>query len=479
MLTFCELTSFLSSADFAPFLGWAASAAVLPLAASVVASGEDEAEVDEQGLRTKIDELEKLRARTLEQQEELAESYVMLALGLYDTDGDLHEIFDLYSKAEGVLRQTLAQGEDEEIRRRLGTVDLHRAMTFNAFNKMDEALNCYTAAIETLTPLDSKGDGEAKYDIAGMKFNRGEILYELGDLEKANKDFDEAFLAFRAVEKISTDMDTRLYLAKISVAQGCLYRDMSLPLDKVVDAYNRAMRLYVELIDIGQMEHERELANVLLDRCTAIYEAMVNQEFESEEAQKAQLDDILLNVGRGIEILQRIADGSGDFEAQYDLFNGFALQGSMLIELEQFSSALEVFDRIIRDFADFSTDTDPTVVDHFGAARDKRGFALINLGRSEEALAEFNRAIACREQIQSDNFDLDDDERKIFVPTLASSYVNRATAYAALKKIDEAKADCQKGISLLQPLKTEDCEDIETIEEFESMFKILLESWAD
>ena len=476
MLTFSELASFLSSADFGSVLAWMASTAILPLAASVVMSEEEETEVDEQGLRSRIDELERLQTRTLEQREELAELYVMLACGLYEGSGELQEILDLYSKAEVVLRQTLAQGEDDEIRRKLGTVDLHRAMTFNAFGEMDEAVKCYTSAIESLTPLDNKGDGEAKYDIAGAKLNRGEIFHEFGDFEKANSDFDEAFLAFRAIEKISSDMDTRLYLAKISVAQGCLYRDMDRPLDQIVDAYNRAMRLYVELIDIGQMEHERELANVLLDRCTAAYEAAVDQEFESEEAQKAHFDDILLNIGRGIEILQRIAESSDDFGAKYDLFNGLTLRGAMLIELEQFSTALEVFDQVIRDFAEFSTDVDPTVVNQFGAARDNRGVALMNLGRFEEALAEFSLAIACCEQIQDASFDLDDDERKIFVPTLAASYANRANTYAALKKVDEVKADCQKGVSLLQPLKTADSEGIEVIEEIESMLKTLLES---
>jgi len=479
MLTFSELTSFLSFVDFGSVFGWAASAAIFPLVASVIAAEKSEAGFDEQELRSRIGELEKLRTRTIEQQEELAELYVELAHGLYDGDGELQAILDLYSKADVVLRQTLAQGEDDEIRRKLGIVDLHRAMTYNGFDGMDEAVKCYTSAIETLVPLDNKGDGEAKYDIAGMKFNRGEILHELGDLENANKDYDEAFLAFRAVEKISTDMDTRLYMAKISVAQGCLYRDMDQPLDKIVDAYNRAMRLYVELIDIGQMEHERELANVLLDRCTAMYEAATSREFESEEAQKAQFDDILLNIGRGIEILQRIADASDDFESQYDLFNGLALQGAMLIDLEQFSAALEVFDLLIRDFAGLATDMDPTVINQFGAARDNRGVALMNLGRLEEALTEFNQAIACREQIQDASFNLDDDERKIFVPPLATSYANRANAYAAIKKIDKAKADCQKGISLLQPLKTGNDEDVEAIDEIESMFNILLESWTE
>ena len=476
MLTPSEWISVFSFVDLGTVLGLA----VLPLVASVVAStpNQEEAgtEFDENKVRSQIDEWEKVPTRTLEQQEALAQLYVKLAIWLYESDaeGDLQEIFDLFSKAEAVLRQTLAQGEDEEIRRKLGMIDLHRAVVCNDCDGMDEAVHYYTTAIETLMPLDHKGDGEAKYDIAGMKLNRGQIFHELGEIEKANKDYDEAFLAYRAVEKIS-DLDTRFYMAKVSVAQGSLYRDMDEPLERIIDAYNRAMRLFVELIDAGEKEHEQELANVLMDRCTASYESYMNQGFECEADRKSKFDDVLLNVGRAIEILDRLGDGE---TVRCDLFNAYTTQGAMLLDLEQFPESLEVFDRLIRDFSDFATETDPTLVNQFAAVRENRGCALIGLGRFDEALGDFNQAIACREHLQSPDFDLDDDERKIFVPSLTTAYANRANAYAALNKLGEARTDCQTGITLLQPLKTADNEDNEEIEEIESMLKALLEKWS-
>jgi len=478
MLTFSELTSVFSSIDFGSILGWTASAAILPVIGSTMmpdTSEQDEPEFDEQGLRSQIAEMEKLRTRTIEQQEELAELYVKIAIGLYtfDEDCELQEIFDFFAKAEAVLRQTLAQGEDDETRRKLGTVDLHRAVTYNDCDGMDEAVQCYTSAIETLTPLENKGDGEAKYDIAGMKLNRGMIFHELGEFEKANKDYDEAFLAFRAVEKIS-DLDTRFYMAKVSVAQGSLFRDMDEPLEKIVDAYNRAMRLYVELIDVGQLEHERELANVLMDRCTAMYEAYMNKEFESESERTEKFDAVLLDIDRAIEILQKNAV-DGNSIARIDLFNAHTSRGAMLLDLEKFDDALSIFDQVIKDFAEFESETDPVLVNQFGAAYENRGFALMNRNRFEEALASFNRAITCRERIQSPSFELDDDERENFVPGLATLYANRANAYAALKKMDEAKADCRLGIQLLQPLKSKDGEELDEIDEIETMLKALLE----
>jgi tetratricopeptide (TPR) repeat protein len=341
---------------------------------------------------------------------------------------------------------------------------------------MDEAIRCYTSAIETLTPLDNKGIGEVKYDIAGMKLNRGQIFHELGEFDKANKDYDEAFLAFRAVEKIS-DLDARFYMAKVSVAQGSLYRDMGEPLEKIVDAYNRAMRLFVELIDIGQMEHEQELANVLMDRCNVTYESYMQEEFESDAVRTEKFDAVLLDVSRAIETLQKIA-ATGDPDARSDVFHAITTQGAMLLDLERFAEALAFFDQVIKDYADFEKETDPVLINQFAAAFENRGFALMNLDRAEEALAAFDRAIADRKRLQTAAFDLDDDDRQIFVPSLATAYANRAAAYAALKKMDEAKADCRQGIQLLQPLKSSDNEDLEEIEEIETMLKSLLEAWA-
>ncbi len=470
MSVFSEVMSFFSSFDPGMMLAWTAGAVALPLAAVF---GDDEPKFDEEGIRTRIAELEKIRTRTIEQQEELAESYVMLAIALYEEEAELDEILELYSKAENVLQQTLSQGEDDEIRRKLGTVFLHRAVTFNDYDDLEKAVQCYDQAIEAMLPLDNKGDGEAKYDIAGIKLNRGMIFHETGEYEKAEKDFDDAFLAFRAVEKIS-DLDTRFYMAKVSVAQGSLLRDLDRPLDKIVDAYNRAMRLYVELIDMGQLEHERELANVLMDRCTAYYEAYLNQEFESAAERKQKFDAVLLDVTRAIEILDRLAAG-GDLAARIDLFNAYATQGAMLLDIEAFTESQAVFKQVIAGFADFAKDADPTLVSQYAAAFENSGFASMNLNCFDEALAEFNKAIELREKIQSEDFDLDDEERMIFVPSLATSYANRANAFASLNNLDAARTDCSKGIQLLQPLKDDGDEEIE---EIESMLKALLENWS-
>jgi tetratricopeptide (TPR) repeat protein len=428
--------------------------------------------VDWEALKNRVTELEKTVARTLEQNEELSELYVVWATELFENGSPLNEILDLFAKAETVLQSVLAQGEEDEIRRRLGNVSLHRAVAYNDYEEFEPAIESYGQAITILKPLEDKGDGEAKYDIAGIRLNRGIIYQELGEFEKAKTDFDDSFSAFRAVEKIS-DLDTRFYMAKVSVAQGNLFRDMGEPLDKIADAYNRAMRLFVELIDMGQMEHERELANTLMLRCTATYENYMNREFESETERLNKVGDILIDIGRGIDILEKLAQ-SGDFEHRLDLFQALTTEGTMFLDIDKKQEAYKIFDRAINDFADLIDEEDPVILNSYAMAYENRGVTAMNIDNFKESLADFDKAIEIREKFLSQEFGLDEETRSVFLPTLATSYANRASAFASLNNLEQAKKDGQHGLDIIRSLK-EDLGD--ELKEFEQIFENLLEQW--
>ncbi|MDR1142243.1 MAG: tetratricopeptide repeat protein [Planctomycetaceae bacterium] len=435
-------------------------------------AGCDHHHVDWEALKNRVTELEKTVARTIEQNEELSELYVVWAAELFENGNPLNEILDLFAKAETVLQSVLAQGEEDEIRRRLGNVYLHRAVAYNDYEEFEPAIESYGLAITTLKPLEDKGDGEAKYDIAGIRLNRGIIYQELGEFEKAKSDFDDSFTAFRAVEKIS-DLDTRFYMAKVSVAHGNLFRDMGEPLDKIVDAYNRAMRLFVELIDVGQMEHERELANTLMLRCTATYGNYMSREFESETERLNKVGDVLIDVGRGIEILEKLAQ-NGNFENRLDLFQALTAEGTMFLDIDKKQEAYQIFDRAINDFADFSEEEDPVILNSYAMAYENRGVTTMNIGNVQESLADFDKAIEIREKILSKEFGLDEEARSVFLPTLATSYANRASAFASLGNLEQAKKDGQHGLDIIRSLK-EDLGD--ELKEFEQIFENLLEQW--
>ncbi|MDR2763109.1 MAG: hypothetical protein LBB88_10935 [Planctomycetaceae bacterium] len=472
-----ELFFYICSQDLTTILTYS-GLAILPIAGAVVGgnnsggcscsdcAGDHNAEPrDIEPLKKEAAELENLPARSIEQSEKLADIYAELATIAYDEGEHIDTIIMLLDRAEKTLKNTLAQGEDAEIRRKLSNIYTQRAIIYNDFDDLDSAIDSYSAAFAALKPLDDSGDGEAKYDLAGIQLNRGVLSHEKGDFANAKTDFDESFLAFRAVEKIS-DLDTRYFMAKVSIAQGTLFRDMDESLEKVVDAYNRAMRLLVELIDIGQMEHERELANVLLDRCTATYESYRDGEFETETEKANKINDILIDVGRGIEILERIVKTDPQFESRIDLFNAVATEGSILLDMDKFEEAINAFNRIIKEFEDFSKVDDPTLLLHFISALENRSVCFARTGIFDKALVDATECIKLAEKIKNIAQELNDDEEESdFLLHTVTFYANRANIYKAIGKKEEAIKDYESGYQIIEKLKKSFGNDLDDIAE--------------
>ncbi|MDR1486075.1 MAG: tetratricopeptide repeat protein [Planctomycetaceae bacterium] len=432
---------------------------------------------DIEPLKKRAAELESMSVRSIEQSEELSDIYTELSTIAYDEGESLETIIMLLNRAENTLNNTLTQGEDTEIRRKLGNVYLHRAVTYNDFDELDNAIDSYNTAFKTLKPLDDSGDGEAKYDIAGIQLNRGTIYHEKGDFANAKTDFDESFLAFRAVEKIS-DLDTRYFMAKVSIAQGTLLRDMNEPIDKVVDAYNRAMRLLVELIDIGQMEHERELANVLLDRCTATYESFESNENESEsETERVnKISDVLVDVGRGIEILDRIVKSEPQFDSRVDLFNAIATEGSILVDIDKYAEAIKAFERVVNEFADFGEIDEPILLARFASTLENYSFCLAHTGKLDDAVKNADKCIEIMERLQNDEFGLGSEEKDNLKILSLAFYANRARIFKALGNKNEAIKDYETGCRIMENLKEiigEESDINEIVEKYASLKKQL------
>ncbi len=436
--------------------------------------GDVDRQVDLEALTKNIDELEGLASRSVEQTAQLAELYVVLATcGGRDGD-DLDAVIGPLTKAAKLLERTLEENEDDGIRCSLGNVYLHQAEVYDDYDHIEPALEYYEKAIVAFQPLDDKGDGEAKYDIAGIRLNRGMLYHEMGEFDKAKADFDASFMAYRAVEKIS-DMDTRYYMAKVSMAQGDLFRDMDETLEVVVDVYNRAMRLFVELIDIGQIEHERDLALALLGRCMATYESKSDQDAESGTEESDWLDNVLLNIDRAVEIFDKVV-ADGVEEARDDLFNALLSKGAILLNSEQYEDAASIFDRAIAEFSDFADDVDPILSNHCAAAFENRGICSLNLGKPDDAVVDFDQAIRIRERIVSDECDLDEDSKAVFISGLATTYANRANAYSSKGDIDKAQADGRHGLDLIRSIGVDRANDAE-LREIEQLFENLLTQW--
>ena len=366
----------------------------------------------------------------------LADAYLALAVQLQQDDyleesismfDDSLELFDALAKE---------LPSDDSIARLIGAANLSRAIALNDSDEKEEVIEGYNRAEKAVSALAASGDGEAKYDLAGIKLNRGTVYCELGEFDKAQKELDESFDEFRALEKIS-ELDTRYFMAKVSVALGNLYREQDAPVNKIVDVYNRAMRLFVELIDAGDMKYELDLANVLVDKCMARYEA-------------GEGEAVLVDMQRGIDIIEKCAKESNEI-ASLDLFSAMSAYGIMLLDLEKFNDALSVFDETIEKFKLFEHLDNPILLNDYASLYDNRGMCLINLKRNDEAIESLGKAIEMRESFWTEEWDLDDDQLAQFAPHLVSAYCNRAYVYDSTGKRDLAVDDCKKAMNALEP----------------------------
>ncbi|MDR3233820.1 MAG: hypothetical protein LBT46_09195 [Planctomycetaceae bacterium] len=442
-------------------------------AGAVFAHDRNECQPDSSGQKQRIAELEKLPRRTLEQNEELADLYADSASCGCGDDEDCLNVLGLYDKAEAVLKEALAQGDDSELRRKLGNVYLNRAVILNDFDKLGEAEKFYLLAVEMLSPLDATGDGEATYDLAGIKLNLGTLYRERSELDKARTLLDESFLLYRKIEKIGL-FDTRSYMAKTSVQQGGVLFEMHEPLDKITDAYNRAMRLLVEVIEDGeQIELERDLANTLLDRCTAVYHDVLEKEFDSETERNDNIGGVLIDVGRGIDILEKQFN-AGNTEARADLFNALVMQASILTNLEKYAEGRKILDRAVTEFADYAAVENPMLANEYAGAYESRAECALNAGDNTAAIADFSEAIRIREELVKGDCGLDPEDIELFVPQLAASLTARASVQGVAGDKETARKELQRAADLLNSLKRSE-ENGELLDELQTQLQEILD----
>lgn len=418
--------------------------------------GEIEAKIEElKGTLETASETDKLEIHR-----DLGDTILALAIQL-QRDDYLEESDDAYQEAIQQLHTVLQAQPDsnEEIRRLCGLANLSHAVVLNDLDQKENAIEGYEKARGILEPLATKGDGEAKYDIAGIKLNQGILYHEIDELDKALKLLDESFTEFRALEKIS-ELDTRYYMGKVSVALGNLYRDQNEPIEKIVDMYNRAMRLFVELIDAGDIHHEIDLANALVDKCTARYDAAAQSGAQSEG--QAEKEAILKEMQEALRVYEKLM-AEDNPEAYYDAFGAKMSYAIMLDDCGQYDEAIKVFDEIQEKYKDWENADDPMILNEYAELYERRGQTLTNMGKAEEAIQYISKAIDIREKFWEDEWGLTPDDLLQFAPSLASAYCNRATLYDQLGKKELVLADCKSAMNVLDPYKEDLEEDFDEL----------------
>lgn len=399
-------------------------------------------------LKTKVEQGEVSLKR------ELADTVLALAVQLHQ-DGYIDDSIETYDEAVAEFAELCQENaDDRDSVRVLGLVNLSRAVALNDLGEQEAAVEGYEDAMKVLAPVANTGDGEAKYDIAGIKLNCGMIFHELGELDKAKQMLEESFLEFRALEKIS-ELDTRFYMGKVSVALGNLMRDLEEPINSIVDVYNRAMRLFVELIDAGDLKYEHDLANALIEKCMARYEAGAGE-------------DVLVDLQRGIEILEKAAN-EDPHHAHVELFSAQFAYGSVLYDLEKYADAISVFSETLEKFADIENTQVPILLGEYATVLDHRGMCYFALQQPDAAMADLTQAVRLLEKIwnldDEQEEEMDEVELLQMSPLLVSAYCNRATIYHQVGKKDLAAADCKAAMNVLEPFRDILGEEFEALQE--------------
>lgn len=368
----------------------------------------------------------------------LANLYMELALEKQAAK-DLNAATKAFSDAIGVLKEARASSASPEIAHLYAMAVMSWANVQHELGDLQAALAGYIEAAEALTSLESQGNGEAKFDLAGIRFDRGLVYHTFGDFEKASADFEASFLAFRALEKISDLNDTRLLMAKVSVAQGRLARDRGEPLETIEAFYNRAMRLLVELIEGGSLTLEHDLAVALVERCIAQFDARLASGKPTPESASV-LDPVLTDLQHAIDILERQSRAESPAVVN-DLFCALFTRGTMLLDLGRYGESESVLAVILQRFSAIVQSTSPPTMSRVAGVYENLAMAVFQQTRYAAALGPLTQGVEIRERLLAEYADTLHDELVDYVCDLAMSYLNRIAMRKALRDSSGMQSD--------------------------------------
>ncbi|MDR3109848.1 MAG: tetratricopeptide repeat protein [Planctomycetaceae bacterium] len=334
------------------------------------------------------------KSRTEEQSLELIGLYAKLAtqkIESYEVD----DAVSAYENAIGLLTAMPDINNNDIKARHLAELYVDVSRLLANLGDHDDALASLSKAKDALKDLVGRQDGDAMYEVAQIQYHRGCIYREVGDNGEAAKALDDAFIRYRALEKITDLSDTRYDMALVSLEQAFLMRETGQPIAKITDLYNRTMRLLVELIDIGQLEHELLLAETLIDKCSATFDAYLNDEveFESEEKEKEEFDVVLKTVTQGLDIMRRLAQEKTNVEAQEAYLDSSQHYMEMLSQRGRDDEALKLCDEVINEFFGDGSDIPDGAGFQYAMLLNTRGDLLRRAGRYDEAIKALDTAL--------------------------------------------------------------------------------------
>ncbi|MFM7083530.1 MAG: tetratricopeptide repeat protein [Hyphomicrobium sp.] len=332
----------------------------------------------------------------------------------------IDELLALYH--QGHLQEALRKGED--LRARFpSSFLLHNILgaTYTALSKWEEAVRCYTSAIQiktdfaaahnnlgnTLSYLKKFDEAFASYKTAlTIKPDYLEAYLNLGGILTDLKRFDEAVATFKTALGLKPDY------AEAHNNLGSVLKNQQ-RYEEAIAAFNAALQIKPRF-----PEAQYNLALILHD--THKYEQAVSAYSKALHLNPRHAEGFK-NLGRVLYCLKRYDEALSAYakalEIKPDYDEAYYNLGNLLFQLQRYEEAIVAFTKAIQ--------TTP----HYGQVYNNLAVVLCYLKRYEEALSPLKKAL----EINPDN---------------AEAHNNIANIYCVLKRYDEAVAPFNKAIAL-------------------------------
>jgi tetratricopeptide (TPR) repeat protein len=307
--------------------------------------------------------------------------------------------------------------------------------------ELEEAEKDFNQALSIFKQLSAEFPSrpEIRHELADSHNNRGTLLHATGRFQEAEEDFDQALSIFK---QLAADFlhgpNHRRDLGISHNNRALLLRDTGRFQEAEKD-WNEAVSIYKQLAAEfpTQPEFRQKLAGSHLNQAN-----LLHRTGRLQEAEKGY--DLALSIHK-----QLAADYPSRPEFHQELGRDHISRGALLSETGRFQEAKMDFDRALSIFMQLAADfpSRPDFRQNLAYSHNNLGTLLSQTGRVQEADKEWSLALSIRRQLAADF-----PTRPGLRHELASSHRDRGDLLRDMGRFQEAEKEYDQAVSILKQL---------------------------
>ena len=339
---------------------------------------------------------------------ELIACYFCRAARLQE-EGEVEAAIDDYAAAFARYAEYVENfGESLELLKFVAAARLNHGILLYDSGELEDADEEYVRAEEATQKLADFGDREAKLDLAGIRLNRASILFERGDHDAGLRALDDEAEEFR---KIAEDPENKssealYYLAKTYATKSTFLRSLleeddvdSPQAREATETLKRGIDVYRNLVDGGNVQYRRDLADALVLHATTL-----------PTHEKSDLEFAAETLSEACVAYQK-AIACGEQDACVDLFDAALQRAEILLKLERFTKAEELYDTILDTFESFAKSDELPLLEGLAVAYQNRAKLRKGKAKPSAIIEDLTHAIELQSAITESIINsLKDDE---------------------------------------------------------------------